>query len=43
MLYVEEGDFNTCITLDNEKQMRRLGDCLIDLDRTGGKQVQIGE
>jgi len=43
MLYVEEGDFNTCITLDNEQQMRRLGDCLIDLSRTGGKQVQIGE
>ena len=43
MLYVEEGDFNTCITLDNEQQMRRLGKCLIDLERTGGKQVQIGE
>lgn len=43
MLYVEEGDFNTCITLSNEQQMRRLGDCLINLHRTGGKQVQIGE
>ena len=25
MLYVEEGDLRTCITLDNDNQMRRLG------------------
>lgn len=41
ILYVEEGDMQTCITLDSEKQMRRLGECLIDLERTGAKEVQI--
>ena len=29
------------IMLDNEQQMRRLGECLIDLERTGSKEVQI--
>lgn len=42
VLYVEEGDFNTCITLDSEQMMRRLGECLVDLHRTGGRQVEIG-
>lgn len=41
MLYVEEGDMKTCITLNNDRQMRRLGECLIDLDRTGSSEVQI--
>jgi hypothetical protein len=41
MLYVEEGDMNTCITLESELQMRRLGECLIDLYRTGGREVTI--
>lgn len=41
ILYVEEGDFKTCITLDNEQQMRRLGQCMIDLERTGGKEIII--
>lgn len=41
MLYVEEGDLNTCITLDNEHQILRLGNCLIDLWRTGGREVII--
>lgn len=43
ILYVEDGDMHTCITLDDEKQMRRLGQCLIDLDRTGSKEIQIME
>lgn len=43
MLYVEEGDTKTCITLDSDRQVRRLGQCLIDLDRTDGRQVSIGE
>lgn len=42
VLYVEEGDFNTCITLDSEQMMRRLGECLVDLHRTGGRQVEFG-
>ena len=25
MVYVEEGDMRTCITLDSDRQMRRLG------------------
>lgn len=41
MLYVEEGDMKTCITLDSEQQMRRLGECLIDLERTGSREVTI--
>ena len=43
MLYVEEGDTTTCITLDSDRQVMRLGQCLIDLDRTDGRQVSIGE
>ena len=43
ILSVEEGGFRTCITLCSDRQLRRLGDCLIDLDRTGGKEVIIGE
>jgi hypothetical protein len=41
MLYVEEGDLRTCITLDSDRQMRRLGECLIDLERTGSREVTI--
>lgn len=41
ILYVTENKLQTCIVLDNEKQMRRLGECLIDLDRTGGREVTI--
>jgi hypothetical protein len=43
MLYVEEGDLQTCITLDSDRQIRRLAQCLTDLDRTAGLQVIIGE
>ena len=43
MLYVEEGDMKTCITLESDRQMRRLGECLIDLERTGGLEVTIEE
>lgn len=43
VLYVEEEDIRTCITLDNDRQMRRLGQCLIDLERTGGRIVKIWE
>ena len=41
MIYVEEGDMKTCITLESDRQMRRLGECLIDLYRTDGKEVTI--
>lgn len=41
MLYVEEGDMRTCITLDSDRQMKRLGECLIDLERTGSREVSI--
>lgn len=41
MVYVEEGDMRTCITLDSDRQMRRLGEFLIDLERTGSREVQI--
>ncbi len=41
ILYVEEGDLKTCITLDSDRQMKRLADCLSDLYRTDGKEVTI--
>ena len=41
ILYVEEGETKTCITLENDRQMKRLGECLIDLERTGGREVRI--
>ena len=41
VLYVTEGDLQTCITLDSDQQMRRLGQCLIDLDRTDSREVTI--
>lgn len=40
-LYITEGELNTCIMLDNDRQMRRLGECLIDLERTGARQIMI--
>ncbi len=43
MIYVEDGDVQTCITLESDRQMRRLGQCLIDLERTGAREVVIGE
>ena len=41
MLYVVEGDLRTCITLESDRQMKRLGECLTDLYRTDGKEVTI--
>lgn len=41
MLYIEEDDVKTCITLNNDRQMKRLGECLIDLERTCSREVQI--
>ncbi len=41
MLYVEDEGLQTCITLNNDRQMLRLGQCLVDLERTGGKTVKI--
>ena len=41
MLYVEEIDLRTCITLDSDRQMKRLGECLTDLARTDGREVTI--
>lgn len=41
ILYLIEGDTSDRIVLDNDQQMRRLGECLIDLERTGGREVII--
>jgi hypothetical protein len=41
ILYASEGNMVERIMLDNEQQMRRLGECLKDLARTGAKEVQI--
>ena len=40
-LYVTEGDLQTCITLDSDQQMKRLGECLTDLYRTGSREITI--
>ena len=41
MLYVVEGDTQTCITLESDRQTQRLGECLLDLYRTDGREVEI--
>jgi hypothetical protein len=41
MLYVEEDGMQECITLQNDAQVRRLGQCLIDLDRTEGRVAKV--
>lgn len=41
VLYVDDGDIKTCITLDSDRQMKWLGQCLINLERTGGRKVSI--
>ena len=41
ILYVSEGNMVERIMLDDDQQMRRLGECLIDLERTGAKEVEI--
>lgn len=41
ILYVTEGDLQTTITLDSDRQMKRLADCLSDLYRTDGREVTI--
>ena len=42
MLYVEYGgQMRLCITLDSDQEMRRLGECLLDLYRTDGRDVPI--
>ena len=42
MLYVEYGgQMRLCITLDSDQEMRRLGECLLDLYRTDGREVTI--
>ena len=41
MLYVKEGNLNTCIALESDQQMQRLGQCLCDLYRTDGRTVTI--
>ena len=41
MLYVVEGDTQMCITLESDRQVQRLGECLLDLYRTDGRKVEI--
>ena len=43
ILYLIEGDTSDRIVLDNDQQMRRLGECLIDLERTGAREVRIND
>lgn len=41
ILFIEEGCLRYRIDLENDHQIRRLGQCLIDLERTGGREVII--
>lgn len=41
ILYASEGSMMERIMLDDDQQMRRLGECLKDLARTGAKEVEI--
>lgn len=41
ILYASEGSMIERIMLDDDQQMRRLGECLKDLARTGAKEVEI--
>ena len=41
ILYVEEDGKRNCITLESDRQMRRMGECLLDLYRTDGREVTI--
>jgi hypothetical protein len=38
---IEEGEHFDGISFDDEKQMRRAGQCLVDLARIGGNEVEI--
>ena len=38
---IDEGEHFDVLFLDDEKQMRRAGQCLIDLARIGGNEVEI--
>lgn len=41
--YIVDGEYKTCIQFESETQMRRAGECLIDLARIGGNEVEIKE
>ena len=43
MLYVEEGDTKTCITLESDRQMQRLGECLLDPSVTKLTEDVVGQ
>lgn len=40
ILYVEEDGKRNCITLESDAQIRRLAECLIDIDRTGARTAK---
>ena len=41
MVFIEDGSIKNFITFESDRQMRRLGECLIDLERTGSREVII--
>ncbi len=43
IIHAEEGNMKFCLKFESERQMRRLGECLVDLARSGGNAVEIGE
>lgn len=40
---VSDGEWSFRLEFYSEKQMKRLGECLLELERTGGRAVSIGE
>ena len=38
---IEDRGAHQVVLLSCDRDMKRLGDCLIDLERTGGNQVEI--
>ena len=40
--YIVDGEYKTCIQFDSETQMRRAGQCLVELERTHGNLQEDG-
>ncbi len=38
---IEDKGAHQVVLLSCDRDMKRLGECLIDLERTGGKEVEI--
>lgn len=39
--FQDDNGVSDCVSFGSEHDMRRMGECLIDLYRTGGNEVEI--